>query len=84
MQDQKGVRSGVSQVAGACCPLWPLNEELWKLTVLPYSRALGCSLVGLGATLGLVVPPRSCLSPGCLYPLRALGFGFRKYAVVPA
>lgn len=32
MQDQKGVGSGVSQVAAACCPLWPLNEELCKLT----------------------------------------------------
>lgn len=32
MQDQKGLESEVPQEAVVYGPLWPLNEELWKLT----------------------------------------------------
>lgn len=85
MQDKNGEGLGVSQVATPYSPLWPLNEECVNSLVLPHPCGPGGLLGGLGRDTwpwGSLQGP--AWSPGCLCSLRALGFGFRKYAVAPA
>lgn len=64
MQDKNGEGLGVSQVATAYSPLWPLNEELCELTgSSPPPWPWGASWWAWERHLALGVPPRSCLVP---------------------
>lgn len=71
MQDQKGVESEVSQEAVVCGPLWPLNEELWKLTASAPFLCPQCVPGRLGGRWSLPGPacPQGVYIPSELWDL---------------